>query len=85
MGTEAVLKSLEWYGKEGFNSAAPEQFTWVDIRNGKHHIGGEMMVKDKFTFLKAFNTGLEVMEEKPEMVYDMLKRWIKQEDGKLKI
>lgn len=83
MGTDVLAKNFNWYGKADFANSKPKDFKWTDVRNGKVHMGGEMLVKDKFTFLKGFNTGLDVHEEKPEMLYDLLRRWIKNEDGQV--
>lgn len=83
MGTDVLAKSFTWYGQKDFSEGKPHDFKWTDVRNGREHMGGEMLVKDKFTFLKAFNTGLDVHDEKPEMMYDLLKRWMSNADGQV--
>ena len=83
MGTDVLAKSFKWYGQKDFSEAKPHDFNWTDVRNGKVHMGGEMLVKDKLTFLKAFNTGLDVHDEKPEMLYDLLKRWMSNSEGQV--
>ena len=83
MGTDVLAKSFKWYGQKDFSEAKPHDFKWTDVRNGKVHMGGEMLVKDKLTFLKAFNTGLDVHDEKPEMLYDLLKRWMSNSEGQV--
>ena len=83
MGTDLLAKSFTWYGQKDFTESEPHDFKWTDMRNGREHMGGEMLIKDKFTFLKAFNTGLDVHDEKPEMLYDVLKRWISNSEGQV--
>jgi cathepsin A (carboxypeptidase C) len=86
-GVEKLVDSFDWYGKEAFNAYnANELKRWFfhNATSGEDHVpGGDMRTHDKLTYVRVHGTGLQIYNEKPELMTDLLKQWLSNEDGQL--
>ena len=87
-GTEKLVDSFEWYGKEEFNAYNGNELKrWYfsNSTSGEEHVaGGDMRTFEKLTYVRVHGTGLFIYKEKPELMTDLLKQWIGDDEGQLK-
>jgi hypothetical protein len=88
MGTEKVIENFEWYGSEAFqnyNGGHFKRWHFANTTSGEEKVpGGDMRVHDRLTYMRLHNTGIYVYKEKPELMTDLLKQWIANDEGQLK-
>jgi hypothetical protein len=46
--------------------------------------GGDMRTFEKLTYVRVHGTGLFIYKEKPELMTDLLKQWIDDDEGQLR-
>lgn len=87
-GTEKLVDSFEWYGKEKFNAYNGNELKrwfFTNTTSGEENVpGGDMRTFEKLTYVRVHGTGLFIYKEKPELMTDMLKQWIGDDEGQLK-
>jgi carboxypeptidase C (cathepsin A) len=87
-GTEKLVDSFEWYGKEEFNAYNGNELKrWYfsNSTSGEESVpGGDMRTFEKLTYVRVHGTGLFIYKEKPELMTDLLKQWIYDDEGQLK-
>ena len=88
MGTEKVIENIDWYGSEQFlnyNGGKMKRWHFTNTTSGETNVpGGDMRVHDRFTYLRIHNTGIYAYSEKPELMTDLLKQWIADDEGQLR-
>lgn len=87
-GTEKLLESFEWYGQEDFkayNNGELKRWYYTNSTSHEENVpGGDMRVHNKLTYVRIHHSGLYVYKDKPELMTDLLKQWIADENGQLK-
>ncbi|KAJ3222251.1 hypothetical protein HK099_002526 [Clydaea vesicula] len=72
MGNKAWTLELDWYGKDGFNSAPDVHWTSKITKKP----AGEYKTFDNLTFLRVFEAGHMVPYDQPEHSFEMIDHWI---------
>lgn len=84
-GIEKLVDSFEWYGKEEFNAYNGNELKrwyYTNTTSGETEVpGGDMRTFEKLTYVRVHGTGLYVYKEKPELMTDLLKQWMGDDEG----
>jgi carboxypeptidase C (cathepsin A) len=91
IGVDSAIRNLDWYGKEGFdafNGGRPKLWHYFNetlaLREPSKHqeelTGGEYFKFEKLTFMRVFNAGLRIFNEKPDLMWTLLQRWLVSHD-----
>jgi carboxypeptidase C (cathepsin A) len=86
-GVEKLVDSFDWYGKDkfnGYNNNELKRWYFANSTSGQdHEAGGDMRTYEKLTYVRVHNTGLNIYKEKPELMTDLLKQWMGNDEGQL--
>lgn len=81
VGTEKILNNLkfgswsELFGKDKYD---PEEYFYeAKNRQGSPRVkGGRKMASEQLSYIRVENAGLRIAHEKPELMFNTLKKWI---------